>query len=187
MCALGLALTFTVTIGHGVSDRAEAAAPTLPPGFTLVDTPTGQAAFMLTEYSWLSDGGLLTSGKDGTVTYVPPGGTPRVIGHVPGVRANGDHGMLGFAPANDYATTGRVYITYDQGDPNGTGVGMVEEWNASPAASPTTFTRTRTLIDGSTMTPAFAQTTINHGVDEVDGRAGRDVVRQHRRRQPQQR
>ncbi len=132
-----------------------------------MDTATGQAAFNLTDYTWLPDGALLTSGKDGTVTFVPPGGSPRVIGHVPGVRANGDHGMLGFAAANDYATTGRVYITYDSGDPNGTGFGMVEEWAALPAASPTTFTKSRTLIDGSAMTPAFAQTTINHGVDEV--------------------
>src|SRR4051794_27249268 len=167
MCALALALTCAFTVEQGATNRVDAAAPTLPPGFTLVDTPTGQAAFNLTDYSWLPDGGLLTGGKDGTVTYVPPGGAPRVIGHVPGVRASGDHGMLGFATANDYATTGRVFITYDQGDPTGTGVGMVEEWTAAPAASPTGFTKARTLIDGSTMTPTFAQTTINHGVDEV--------------------
>ena len=167
LCALVLVPMSVVALEEGPSQRADAAGPTLPPGFTLVDTATGQAAFNLTDYTWLPDGALLTSGKDGTVTFVPPGGSPRVIGHVPGVRANGDHGMLGFAAANDYATTGRVYITYDEGDPNGTGFGMVEEWNASPAASPTTFTKVRTLIDGSAMTPALAQTTINHGVDEV--------------------
>ena len=83
-----------------------APAPVLPPAFQLVDYPTGQAPNNLTDYAWLEDGGLLTNGTDGTITFVPHAGTPRVLTKVPGVRDRGDHGMLGLALANDYATTG---------------------------------------------------------------------------------
>ena len=67
---------------------------------------------------------------------MPPGGTPRVVTKVPGVRDRGDHGMLGLALSNDYATTGHVYLTYDKGSVTGTGFGMVEEWTASPPREP---------------------------------------------------
>ncbi len=144
-----------------------AAAVTLPSGFQLVNYPTGQAAYNLTNFAWLEDGGLLTSGKDGTITFVPAGGTPRVLTKVPSVRSLSDHGLLGFAPANDYATTGRVYVTYDKGDPAGTGFGMVEEWKALPPSSPTSFTRSRTIIDGSQTSPQLAQLGPLHGIDTV--------------------
>lgn len=144
-----------------------AAALTLPAGFRLVDYPTGQAAYNLTNFAWLEDGGLLTSGKDGTIKFTPVGGSPRQLTKVPSVRAYGDHGFLGFALGNDYATTGRVYVTYDKGDPASTGYGMVEEWKASPAANPTGFTRTRTIIDGRSMSPRLTQEFRTHAIDSV--------------------
>jgi hypothetical protein len=60
-----------------------AAALALPAGFKLVDLATGQAPYQLTNFAWLDDGGLLTSGKDGTITFVPAGGRPRVLTIVP--------------------------------------------------------------------------------------------------------
>ena len=143
------------------------AAPTLPAGFQLLGYPTGQAAYNLTNFAWLSGGGLLTSGKDGTVTYVPPAGTPQVIAKVPGVRVTGDHGMLGFAPANDYAATGHVYVSYDKGDPATSGVGMVQEWTASPPSAPTSFTLTSTIIDGATTSPQLFESGTTHSIDSV--------------------
>lgn len=137
----------------------------LPPAFTTVDYPSGQVPFQLVDYAWLDDGALLSIGKNGTLSFAPPAGTPRVVAVVPSVRARGDHGMLGFALGNDYATSGRVYLAYDKGDPTGTGVGMVEEWKASPPSSPTSFTRTNTLIDGSLTSPQLLQLTHNHGID----------------------
>src|SRR5215213_7423379 len=121
--ALIVALLLSLVQFGGASP---AAALTLPAGFKLVDYPTGQAAYNLTNFAWLDDGGLLTSGKDGKITFVPAGGGPRVLATIPSVRAVGDHGVLGFALANDYPTTGRVYLTYDKGDPDATGYGMVE-------------------------------------------------------------
>ena len=139
----------------------------LPPGFELVDYPTGQAPLNLTNFAWLDDGGLLASGKDGTITFVPPGGQPHVLATVPSVRALGDHGFLGFAPANDYTTTGRVYVTYDRRTPAGTGFGMVEEWKASPPGRPVGFTRVRTLVDGGLTSPQLSQLGSTHGIDTV--------------------
>ncbi len=150
-----------------VMASSPASALVLPPGFQLVDYPTGQAPYNLTNFAWLDNGGLLTSGKDGTITFVPPGGTPSVLTTVPSVRAVGDHGLLGFDLANDYVTSGHVYISYDKGDPDGTGFGMVEEWTAFPPANPTSFTHSRTVIDGSRTSPQFAQTGPTHGIDSL--------------------
>ncbi|MFN2563126.1 MAG: PQQ-dependent sugar dehydrogenase [Jatrophihabitans sp.] len=160
-------MTLTAATLVGAATASSSAVPSLPAGFQLVTYPTGQAAYNLTNYAWLPDGGLLTSGKDGTVTHVPPGGTPQVIAKVPGVRATGDHGMLGFAPANDYATTGHVYVSYDKGDPATTGFGMVEVWTASPASAPTSFTFTSKIIDGSTTSPQLLESGTTHSIDSV--------------------
>ena len=165
--AAGAALLL-VAAAVQVPVTAPVAAVTLPSGFTLVDYDTGQAPFNLTNFAWLPDGGLLTTGKDGTITVVPPDGAPHQIAKVPTVRARTDHGLLGLALADDYAETGHVYLSYDKGDPLGTGVGMVEEWTASPAAAPTDFTWSRTVLDGSTMSPPLLQQTGNHAIDSVE-------------------
>ena len=116
---------------------ASAPALVLPPAFQLVDYPTGQAPDNLTDFAWLDDGGLITIGKRRhhhlrAARWHATRGGPQS----PSVRARGDHGLLGFALGNDYATSGRVYLTYDKGDPAGTGFGMVEEWTASPPGEP---------------------------------------------------
>ena len=150
-----------------LSPPTPASALTVPASFQVVDYPTGQAPYNLTDFAWLPDGGLLTSGKDGTITYVPPGGDPRVLTKVPSVRALGDHGMLGFALANDYATSGRIYVSYDKGVATSTGFGVVEEWVASPPLRPSTFARSRTVLDGETRSPQLEQVKHTHGIDTV--------------------
>ena len=155
-------------LGPVVGAPHASAEPTLPAGFQFVTYPTGQVAYNLTNFIWLDDGGLLTSGKDGTVTYVPTGGAPQLVAQVPGVRAMNDHGMLGFSPANDYATTGHIYIAYDKRDAVGTaGHGMVEEWTAMPPEAPTSFVFSRTVIDGTATSPPLVQDGPTHGIDSV--------------------
>ena len=130
-----LAATFQLVVADPVP------ALVVPPAFELVDQPTGQAPNAITDYAWLDNGGLLSIGKDGTVAFVPAGGSPRVVTKVANVRSIGDHGMLGLALANDYASTGHLYLGYDKGSTSGAGVGMVEEWTASPPGNPTSLTR----------------------------------------------
>lgn len=144
-----------------------AAAPRLPSGFSLVSYDSGQADYNLTNFAWLPDGGLLTLGKDGTVTFVPDGGKARKIGKVPGVRAVDDHGLLGLALARDFARTGHVYLSYDKGKVSGTGYGMLEEWAALPAGSPTRFTKSKTLVDGSDLSKDLTESGTTHGPDSV--------------------
>src|SRR3954471_18376065 len=146
---------------------APASALVVPPSFELVDVPTGQAPNAITDYAWLDNGGLLSIGKDGTVAFVPPGGSPRLVTKVANVRSISDHGMLGLALANDYATTGHLYLGYDRGSTAGPGVGMVEEWTASPADNPTSLTRSRVVLDGSLGPVPLAQTSQFHGLDTV--------------------
>src|SRR5690349_4925724 len=109
---IGPMVVFCAVVSGSVQlvGSSPAAALTLPAGFRLVDHATGQAAYNLSNFTWLENGGLLTSGRDGTVTFVPAGGSPRVLTTVPTVRAVSDHGLLGLALANDYPTTGRVYL-----------------------------------------------------------------------------
>ena len=156
-----IAATFQLVVADPVP------ALVVPPAFQLVDYPTGQAPNTITDYAWLDNGALLSIGKDGTVAFVPPGGPARVVTKVANVRAIGDHGMLGLALANDYATTGHLYLGYDKGSTTGIGVGMVEEWTASPAGNPTSLTRSRVVLDGSLGPTTLAQTSHNHGIDSV--------------------
>ena len=122
-----------VTVMVQLSAPTPARGLAVPTSFRVVDYATGQAPYNLTDFAWLPDGGLLTSGKDGTITYVPPGGDPQVLTKVPSVRALGDHGLLGFAPANDYATSGRVYLSYDKGD---RAAPASEWWRSGPLRHP---------------------------------------------------
>jgi glucose/arabinose dehydrogenase len=165
LCMLVLAGSVVGAAVHAPDAGAAAAHPK----FEMVSYPTGQRLGFLSEYFWLPDGGLVTGGWDGRVTYVPPGGKPVKIGQVPDVRAIGNHGMLGFAAANDYATTGTVYITYAKGVPqiDVPGVGMVEKWVASPPKAPTSFTYVSTLIDGATTSPPLVEAAWTHGLDAV--------------------
>ena len=131
-----------------LATAAPAPALVLPPAFQLVDYPTGQAPAASPTSPGLNDGGLMTTGKDGTITFVPPGGTPRVVTGADRASVGGPrHARL--RARNDYATTGRVYLTYDKGGATGTGFGMVEEWTASPPAVPRSSAESRTIIDGS--------------------------------------
>ena len=143
------------------------AAPRLPAGFSLVSYDSGQDDYNLTNFAWRPDGSALTVGKDGTVTFVPAGGKARTIGKVPGVRAVDDHGLLGLALARDHASTGHVYLSYDKGKVKGTGHGMLEEWQALPAGSPTTFTKSRTVVDGDDTSVKITETGTTHGPDSV--------------------
>lgn len=143
------------------------AAPALPAGFSLLPYPSGQPAYNLTDFAWLPGGDLLTVGKDGKVTFVPDGAAPRLIGTVPGVRAVDDHGLLGIAPARDFDTTGHVYLSYDKGEVGGTGHAMLEEWQALPVGAPTTFTWSRTVVDGEHLSPALTEVRTIHGPDSV--------------------
>src|SRR5213595_862528 len=95
----------------GTASNAAAAVPVLPAGFSLHAIPTGQAANDLTGFVELPDGGAITIGKCGKVTFVPTTGAPRTLITVPAACVQ-DIGLIGIALPPDFASTRQVYTFY---------------------------------------------------------------------------
>jgi glucose/arabinose dehydrogenase len=86
-----------------------AAAPTLQPGFVIRDQAIGQGTGDLTDFGYLPDGSVLSTGKSGKVVWAPTSGSPRTIATLP-VATIQDMGLIGIAIAPDYATSHRIYL-----------------------------------------------------------------------------
>ncbi|MGX7826648.1 PQQ-dependent sugar dehydrogenase [Actinokineospora sp. 24-640] len=86
------------------------AAPAVPGGFLLRDTPTGlaQRGDLVTDFAYLPDASVVAVGKYGRVVWVPNGGVPRLLGTL-GVRAEQDLGLVGVGVAADYASSRHLY------------------------------------------------------------------------------
>ena len=134
------------------------AAPTLPAGFTWTPQDTGLGSGQLSDFVFLdpsgAGGGVLAIGKSGGVRYVAPGGSPQVVSLVPAPNFNDavDLGLLGIALANDYGSSGRVYLyyTYCATAPctNANTVARLGRYTAAPLNAPTTLTYDGSVLDG---------------------------------------
>ena len=102
-----LAFSMLVVLGHV---PGAVGVETLPQGFVLRDTPTGQGMYNLTDFAYLPDGSALTTGKNGRVTWVPQEGEPRTIAELT-VETTTDLGLVGIAVAPDYGQTGHIFLT----------------------------------------------------------------------------
>jgi glucose/arabinose dehydrogenase len=135
MAVLGL-LTGVVAIGW---PHSAGAAPTLPAGFTLQATPTGQAAYDLTGFVELPTGdGAITIGKCGKVTFVPASGAPRQLVTVPAACIQ-DIGLVGIALPPDFAKTRQVYTAYSYNGGDGHRYARLSHWTVNSATAPTTM------------------------------------------------
>jgi glucose/arabinose dehydrogenase len=135
MALLGL-LTGVVAI---VWPHSAGAAPTLPAGFTLQATPTGQAAYDLTGFVELPTGdGAITIGKCGKVTFVPASGAPRQLATVPAACIQ-DIGLVGVALPPDFATSRQVYTFYSYNGGDGHRYARLSHWTVNSATAPTTM------------------------------------------------
>lgn len=105
---VGAATVFGVVVLTAPSAQAAA---TLPSGFSLVDTPSGQAAGELTDIAYLPGGDMLTTGRKGAVYWIPLGGQPVRIATIP-VSDLGELGLTGIAVASDYAVSRTVYTIH---------------------------------------------------------------------------
>jgi glucose/arabinose dehydrogenase/PKD repeat protein len=154
--AIAVAIIVFFCVGYINSERAEAA-PSLPAGFSLAYTSTplgGVSSYNLTDIKYVPqstgvEAGLFAAGKDGKVAWIPDIGTGRLLGTVPNVLNNGDAGLLAVTAANDYATSGIVYVLYVRKVTSTTGFGVVEAWKVNSPAGPTSIAFDRTVIDGS--------------------------------------
>lgn len=91
-----------------------AAVPVLPPGFVFRDQPSGQAAFDLTDFTFLPDNSALSTGKQGKVAWVSTGGKVNTLATLP-VDTAQDLGLVGVAAAPDYETSRQIYLARGAG------------------------------------------------------------------------
>ncbi|EHR53304.1 glucose/sorbosone dehydrogenase [Saccharomonospora marina XMU15] len=111
--ARALALFIAGLVGIGLASVVAAppasAEPVLPAGFALRDLPSGQQAGDLTDFAYLPDGSVLSTGKSGTVAWVSTTGQSRTLAKLP-VLAEQDLGLVGLAVAPDYASSRHIYL-----------------------------------------------------------------------------
>jgi len=127
---------------------AASAAPTLPPGFVLRDQPSGQAAYALTDFVYLPDGSVLTTGKSGKVAWVSTTGQVENIANLTDTRSTGDLGLVGIAIAPDFATSRKVYTARAVHAPGGGFTMRASRWTASGTGRPTGLTGEKILVEG---------------------------------------
>ncbi len=140
-----------VTLLVPLTSTPASAAPVLPPGFVLRDQPSGQAPYDLTDFAYLPDGSILTTGKGGNVAWVSTTGQARNIASLP-VRSTGDLGLVGIAIAPDFATSRAIY-TARAVDVAGGGIALrASRWTATGTAEPTGLTAEKVLVEGAANT-----------------------------------
>ncbi|OXM50590.1 PQQ-dependent sugar dehydrogenase [Amycolatopsis alba] len=120
--------------------------PTLPSGFVLRDQPSGQAAFDLTDFAYLPDGSVLSTGKSGKVAWVPVTGQARTLATLP-VHAGGDLGLVGLAVAPDFATSRQIYLARSFDTSGGAFTMRVARWTVTGTDVPTGLANERVLVD----------------------------------------
>ncbi|WP_231486518.1 PQQ-dependent sugar dehydrogenase [Candidatus Blastococcus massiliensis] len=85
------------------------AAPSLPPGFSVKDMPSGQSE-LLTDFAFAPDGSYFTTGKNGRVAWVSADGSAARTLATFSVVTVQDLGLNGIAVAHDYATSRVIYL-----------------------------------------------------------------------------
>src|SRR5262249_36385982 len=134
-----------------VNARSASAVPALPAGFVLTDLPSGQAAYDLTDFAYLPDGGLLSTGKKGNVAYVSPTGEATSIATVP-VMTNNDLGLISIALDKNYATNKKIYLISNHsytppGSTTALAISRLSSWTVTGTDHPTGLTGGQTIFE----------------------------------------
>ncbi|HVW42564.1 MAG TPA: PQQ-dependent sugar dehydrogenase [Amycolatopsis sp.] len=147
-----------VVLGAVATAPTAAAAPALPAGFVLRDQATGQAAYDLTDFAYLPDNSIVTTGKTGKVTWISPTGAIRTIATF-SVRTDGDLGLVGLAVAPDYATTHHIYLSRTANLPGGPTFRLAR-FTVTGSPDPTALSQETVLLD-------LPNTSIVHGMTGI--------------------
>ncbi|MBP2321149.1 glucose/arabinose dehydrogenase [Kibdelosporangium banguiense] len=156
----GAAITAAAAVLGAVVATAPAAqaAPALPSGFALVDTPSGQQPGTLTDVAYLPDGSVLTTGRLGSVQWVPQGGQPVQIHNIP-VYTGGSLGLTGIAVSPDYNTTRTVYTTQAVSDGSAKSF-RLSKWRTLGTNEPTGLVDESIVLD-------FPANADNKGIQDI--------------------
>jgi glucose/arabinose dehydrogenase len=139
-----------------VRSNVASAAPSLPAGFRLIDSASGQAQYDLTDFAYLPDGSMITTGKMGNVAWVSPAGDATSIATFP-VNSQHDVGLVSVAIDRDYATNHRIYLAGNRfvqvsKDVRDTTF-WVTSWTVTGDDHPTGLTNEQTVLEY----PAFSE------------------------------
>ncbi|MFC4001456.1 PQQ-dependent sugar dehydrogenase [Prauserella oleivorans] len=135
----------TVGLVAGLPAREAAAAPVLPSGFVLRDQPSGQAAFDLTDFAYLPDGSVVSTGKLGKLAWASADGSRSRQLAMLEVDPTRDSGLVGIAVAPDYTSSRAIYLARSVPQASGS-VLRLERWQLAGTGEPTG------LVQGSAQT-----------------------------------
>ncbi len=160
LIAAALVITSVTTAMVIARPNIVSAAPALPAGFQLIDMPSGQAKFDLTDFAYLPDGSMLTTGKKGNVAWVSPTGDATSIAQIP-VNDRHDVGLVSVAIDRDYATNHRIYLAgnrfVSRPDDSRDTTLWITSWTVTGGDHPTGLTDEHTVLEY----PAFSEM---HGI-----------------------
>ena len=152
----GLSVAETATGNDPVAD----AAPTFPAGFTRAVYNTNLFQYQLAGLTFIpGQDRMFLTGKCGSLRRLDVDGALLVMPSIPGVNCQTDRGLLGLAPAPDFASSGRVYTLYNfnGAKPDGTPAVMarLSRWTVDDPADPTALLNEVVLIND---LPAYSTT-----------------------------
>jgi glucose/arabinose dehydrogenase len=153
----------------GIMAVAAEAAPVLPPGWALLERPSGltPGTDVLTDFDFLADGSVLSIGKEGTVAWSSAdGATNRTIGRLP-VVTDEDTGLVGLSLANDYPTSHQVYLAVAQpgAQPAGGSVRRVLRVTVTGSPEPTGLGEQQTVLELPGGYPVHSLTSVTQAAD----------------------
>lgn len=122
------------------------AVATLPAGFALTERPSGQGPYQLTDFAYLPDGGILSTGKNGTVGWVAPDGRTATIATL-AVHDVQDLGLVGIAVAADYRSSREIYLARSVPTSGGGFTIRLARWTVTGTAEPTGLEGERILLE----------------------------------------
>ncbi|WP_246258253.1 PQQ-dependent sugar dehydrogenase [Amycolatopsis anabasis] len=155
VCTLLMAAGFLVALPAPLASSL----PALPAGFVLRDQASGQAAYDLTDFAYLPDGSMLTTGKSGRLAWVAADGRTRTIATLP-VRTDGDLGLLSVEPAHDYATSRQIYLARSVPSGGAPFTLRLARWTVTGATEPTGIAQEQVLLEFAGDVPTHALTGI---------------------------
>ena len=118
----------------------------LPTGFALSERASGQEPYQLTDFAYLPDGGILSTGKPGTVAWVAPDGGSKTIANLPTYDVQ-DLGLVGIAVATDYLTSREIYLARSVPSGDGGFTIRLARWTVTGADEPTGLGGERVLVE----------------------------------------
>ncbi|GAA2337028.1 PQQ-dependent sugar dehydrogenase [Saccharopolyspora halophila] len=125
---------------------AATAAPSLPPGFVLRDQPSGQDAYDLTDFTYLPDDSTISTGKQGEVAWVSPGGKVNTLATLPADTSQ-DLGLVGIAAAHDYETSRHIYLARAVPDGADGHLLRLARWTVQGSPEPTGITDEQVIFE----------------------------------------